>query len=472
MEADVGQVVLNERFALFYPEKRPFFLDGLELFDTPNQLIYTRSIVAPRGGAKLAGKLGGTNLATMVVADDTAYSWSGGHTPLFGILRARHDLPGSGTAGAVLTDREDGPDHSRLGRTSIFGSITRSSITSSSRPPNHGPARRDRAGRARCCRPMWDRTGRGWGFHYSLQAISPEFNAAAGFVNRTGILNAQIFNRLSFYGRPGSAGADLRADSSASAESGTTPTLASARSKGASSISPSATIRGGWQSADRWGGIFSAMSRRDMPDSRSRPESPVPSIRSPSRCPAASDNQWSGSLRVTTPTYRQFTATASISAGQVPIFREAAPGSSFRVDASVDLRPTAALRTTLQFSRLTLTRRRDGSRFSTETIPRIKVEYQVSRALFLRMVGQYDALTTAALEDRQGRPILVGGEKDQGIRSNEFRMDWLFSYRPAPGTLLYFGYGSTMHEPRQFRFGDLSRTTDGFFGKVSYVFRL
>jgi len=100
------------------------------------------------------------------------------------------------------------------------------------------------------------------------------------------------------------------------------------------------------------------------------------------------------------------------------------------------------------------------------------VEYQVSRALFLRLVGQYDALNTAPLEDRQGRPILVGGERDQGIHSNEFRMDWLFSYRPAPGTLLYFGYGSTMHEPRQFRFGDLSRTTDGFFAKVSYVFRL
>jgi len=54
VEADVGQVLLNERFALFYPEKRPFFLDGLELFDSPNQLIYTRQIIAPLGGVKLA----------------------------------------------------------------------------------------------------------------------------------------------------------------------------------------------------------------------------------------------------------------------------------------------------------------------------------------------------------------------------------------------------------------------------------
>src|SRR5437016_11448493 len=56
VEADVGQVTLNERFALFYSEKRPFFLEGLEQFDTPNQLIYTRRIAQPVFGAKLAGK--------------------------------------------------------------------------------------------------------------------------------------------------------------------------------------------------------------------------------------------------------------------------------------------------------------------------------------------------------------------------------------------------------------------------------
>jgi hypothetical protein len=55
---------------------------------------------------------------------------------------------------------------------------------------------------------------------------------------------------------------------------------------------------------------------------------------------------------------------------------------------------------------------------------------------------------------------------------NEFSMDWLFSYRPTPGTLVYLGYGSTMSEPDDFRFRDLRRTSDGFFGKLSYLFRL
>ncbi|PYP98603.1 MAG: hypothetical protein DMD34_02150 [Gemmatimonadetes bacterium] len=64
VEADVGQVTVNERFALFYPEKRPFFLEGLEQFDTPNQLIYTRRVVQPVFGAKLAGKVGPMGVAS------------------------------------------------------------------------------------------------------------------------------------------------------------------------------------------------------------------------------------------------------------------------------------------------------------------------------------------------------------------------------------------------------------------------
>ena len=139
---------------------------------------------------------------------------------------------------------------------------------------------------------------------------------------------------------------------------------------------------------------------------------------------------------------------------------------------ALDLRPTTAVRSSLQFSRLTIARKSDGSRFSSETIPRIKVEYQISPPLFLRLVGQYAARSRSALRDRNGNPILVNGVLDAGETTNEFSTDWLFSYRPVPGTLVYLGYGSTLEEPREFRFQDLRRTRDGFFGKISYLFRL
>ena len=114
VEADVGQVVLNERFALFFPEKRPFFLENLELFDTPGQMIYTRRIVSPTVGTKIAGKVGKLNVATILAADDKKYSASGTDAPIYGITRLRRDLSGNNTLGGVFTTREEGSDYSRL----------------------------------------------------------------------------------------------------------------------------------------------------------------------------------------------------------------------------------------------------------------------------------------------------------------------------------------------------------------------
>ncbi len=470
VEADVGQVLLNERFALSYPEKRPFFLDGLELFDTPNQLIYTRSIVAPRGGLKLAGKLSRTNLAAMLVADDSLYSWSGGHTPFFGVARARSDLGGNSTIGAVLTTREDGADHSRLAGADLRVYHSRLYYVELQAVE----AWTDSAGRSRSgplLQADWDRTGRGWGFHYSLQGIGPGFDAATGFVNRTGILNAQTFNRLTFYGQPGALVQTYGAFISLGrlwnfSDPGNGPI------EGSESIFPTATLRGGWQLSGAMARSFFSYDPALYGGLLVETGAGAGLDTVAFGVPGPERNQWSGSLRVTTPTYRRFTATASVAFAETPIFREAAPGRSVRVDGSVDLRPTPALRATLQMSHLTLDRTRDGSQFSKETIPRLKLEYQINRSLFLRFVGQYSARSRAPLEDRSGRRILVEGVRDAGSTSNEFRMDWLFSYRPTPGTLVYLGYGSTLEEREQFRFSNLRRTTDGFFGKLSYVFRM
>ena len=56
--------------------------------------------------------------------------------------------------------------------------------------------------------------------------------------------------------------------------------------------------------------------------------------------------------------------------------------------------------------------------------------------------------------------------------SNDFRIDWLFSYRPTPGTVVFLGYGTSLTETDTFTFRDLHRISDGFFVKLSYVFRL
>ncbi len=467
VEADVGQVTLNERFALFYPEKRPFFLDGLELFDTPNQLIYTRQIGNPDAGVKLAGKVGRFNIATLAAADGQSQSASGDRTPVFGVARIRTDLGRNNTFGAVLTTREEGGIHSRLAGADVrlYHSklyFLELQAVQSWTAPGTGSSQTGPLFHA-----MWDRTGRGWGFNYSVRAVAPDFQAAAGFVNRRDIIDVNAFNRLSGYGSKGALLETYTAFFGVSrlwrySAPGDGPL------EGGEFIFPSATLRGGWQLSANLGRNFFSYD----PVFYQGLEVVSGTGQVPFTVPGPERDQWSTSFRVTTPTFQRFSLSAGVGFARTPIFREAAPGRSRRFDATIDLRPTEALRGTFQLTRLTLNRRRDGSRFSSETIPRLKVEYQLNRSVFFRFIGQYAARERDSLVDRVGRPMLVGGIRDSGEISNEFQMDLLFSYRPSPGTLVYLGYGSTSTEPDEFRFRALRRREDGFFGKVSYLFRL
>ncbi len=123
VESDTAQISANERFALFYPEKRPFFLEGVNLFSTPIQAIYTRRITAPDWGARLTGKEAGVAY-TMLVADDegggsaiipgpTSSTLVAQDTPSTVVVaRLKRDV-GRSFVGMVLTDRQarDGTGH-------------------------------------------------------------------------------------------------------------------------------------------------------------------------------------------------------------------------------------------------------------------------------------------------------------------------------------------------------------------------
>lgn len=69
VEADIAQLDVNQRFALFYPEKRPFFLEGVDFFTTPIQAVFTRTVADPYFGAKLTGKQGGNAIGVFVAHD-------------------------------------------------------------------------------------------------------------------------------------------------------------------------------------------------------------------------------------------------------------------------------------------------------------------------------------------------------------------------------------------------------------------
>jgi len=468
VEADIGQVTVNERFALFYPEKRPFFLEGLEQFDTPNRLIYTRRIAQPVFGAKLAGKIGGTGIAYLGAVENRDRSATGTN-PVYNLVRVRRDLGPTSTVGLAYTDRSDGDEYNRVlgidahvvwrgiwfSEVQIAGAWTRD-------------AARARAGK------LWnvtfaDRTGRAYGNHFELLGIERGFQDTSGFVNRVDLVAGRTFNRFTWYGRPGAWLEQLTAivgfapiwryDDFGRLGRTVEDTLQNFWI---------ATIRGGWAlnltlSLNHFGFEPAAYAGYEVDQSVDTIAFLVP--HGLYRLPGIA-------LGGSTPN-RVVTASANVTYGATALFPEASEGRQLSVATTATWRPTPSLRCEARWIHLRLTRARDGSRFSTANIPRLKLEYQLSRAIFLRYVGQYFAQDQVGLADpRTGQPLLVDGSAAGPTITNDFRNDFLFSYKPTPGTVFFFGYGTSLAEPNAFEFRSLRRTSDGFFLKASYLFRM
>ncbi|MCI0415459.1 carbohydrate binding family 9 domain-containing protein [bacterium] len=124
VEADAAQLSVNKAFALFYPEKRPFFLEGADYFDTKIQAIYSRNIADPTWGVKLSGKEGKSAFGAIVAQDDlTNFLFPGSQFSSLGslnqnntssILRYRYDLGSGSTVGGLVTSREGEEYHNRV----------------------------------------------------------------------------------------------------------------------------------------------------------------------------------------------------------------------------------------------------------------------------------------------------------------------------------------------------------------------
>ena len=123
IESDLPQIEVNQRFPLFFPELRPFFLEGAEIFEFPSpvQLVHTRTLVDPNLGAKLTGKVGRTTLGVMLTDDEAPGKRDSPNDRGYGenarvlVGRARYDLYSESHIGTLVTDRGFLDGHSRVG---------------------------------------------------------------------------------------------------------------------------------------------------------------------------------------------------------------------------------------------------------------------------------------------------------------------------------------------------------------------
>ena len=481
VEADAGQIQVNERFALFFPEKRPFFLEGTEIFGMAKQLVYTRTIANPIGGAKLTGKVGSLSVGYLGAVDESFDV--GGPKTVVNLLRIRQDVTASSTLGAIYTDRTVSTrEFNRVAgadaRLEIDGRYTLTLMGAASF--TNTPALAE-AATGTLVHTKFERAGRSFTFNAELEDTDRDFNASSGFFQRIG--DTQIRSRVEYtwFGSPGGL---------------------------LEQLGPSLDFTGYWDHDDFWAGDgleegqvqlgwnsrfrgnlwFSGNVMRSMfsyaPESYEglfveQPGGAYTAFR-------PSQNLFGGLDGVTfslwVNNWERVRGNVRYTFSDAPIFDRrfgvaVEPADSYSGELTVSLYPTRALVAEIGVRQTRLIRQRDGVEHSSAIITRIRTQYQFSRAIFLRGIFEYSSQEVSALEDpATGLPLSSCDASGCAARASgdryDFHLEGLISYEPSPGTTFFVGYTRQMEDTDAFRFRNVRATADGLFVKLSYRFRM
>lgn len=134
VEADAAQLEVNTRFALRFPEKRPFFLEGSDFFEVPADLVFTRSVADPIAGGKVTGKEGPHAFGAFLTRDEVnnlifpgsreSDQISVDQEVTGAVARYRHDVGASSTIGGFVTSRDAEDYSNRVGGIDGFLRLT------------------------------------------------------------------------------------------------------------------------------------------------------------------------------------------------------------------------------------------------------------------------------------------------------------------------------------------------------------
>lgn len=210
VESDAAQIVANERFALFFSEKRPFFLEGVDLLSTPFQAVYTRTITQPKAGGRATGRFGKTAYTALVTQDE-----GGGVVILpgpqgsddapqdflsdVGIVRVRHDLGQSYLSLMANTREVRGGGYNRVigpdvqWRPRPTDTFTGQFLWSETRNPNRTDLHPTWDGRRLsdyATMLIWSHSTRTTDWWLQGQDLGPDFRADNGFITQVGYREA------------------------------------------------------------------------------------------------------------------------------------------------------------------------------------------------------------------------------------------------------------------------------------------
>ncbi len=427
VESDAFQVEVNQRFPVFYSEKRPFFMEGMGTFELAGAggdsnmrtAVHTRVIVDPLWGGKAAGTAGRANFALLAAGDEEKYF----------IGRGQWSLGRTSYAGVILTDTEFGGGHNRVAGTDLSLKrgdhlATATFLASTSRAPDGLSQKDGRAGQA-----FYSYETKPFVFVTQAEHYDTDFRMDTAFLNQTGVTQGWSFLAPSFY-----------------PDAKKTPWL--------KRVVPFVFSKYGKdrvQGGNQWfvlSGIRLHMTRQGF-----------------FRLDAGwGQEPWAGQvfgvrqLRVFggAQLVRWLNVFTLFRVGRGVYYDPVDPysGREKNLFVELSLQPSARFNEQVSWSRVVFDRASDGSNVYTVDVLNTRTTFQINRQFSLRAIVQYDS---------SRRQLLT---------------DFLASWELLPGTVAYAGYGSLIEE----RGWNGSEWTDspplsyrtsqrGFFFKASYIHR-
>ena len=444
VEADAGQMDVNLRYSIYYSEKRPFFMEGMENFNfatameqnTVGAVAYTRTIVDPLLGLKLTGKIGARNVLSGIFALDefpgdlAAEEGDGeraGREAAFTILRYKRQMSQDNYVGGFFTQRGFAGDRNRVGGVDGRWRLNRTSfleygaLGSASRDGRSG---RNEPGHYLGLR--YNFSNRHWNVEMGLFDLSENFRIDTGYVTRTGITQLPLFVMYSAYPK---SRLFQRID----------------------------TFWWSYHLKDKPSGLFETYNHLVLRLNMAR--------QSQLRFDAILGNEvfarqrfslggWR--VRGSTQLLKQLYLEGGYRRSDRVFYDETAPFQGYGNTADLYLlfQPFDKLSASLGLSYYDIFRSGDGEKVYDYTIWRGHTTFQVNRHLFFRAILEYNNYW------------------------KKINADLLASFTYIPGTVIYAGYGSAYekikwsHEDREYFPGsDYLQTKRSFFFKASYLWR-
>lgn len=434
IEADAPQITANQRFPLFFEEKRPFFLEGAEAFRpvyaAAPRIIDTRQIVDPDWGVKLAGKIGKNNLGFLAASDKAPGVRVAPSDPNFGknalflIGRFSRDVFKGSTAGLSFTSRSHGNASNivgtldgrlRIDDRQYFSYQYSYSLT---KEPNGN----ERSGGGVYLAYTF---GDGkWDVTVTDSHYARNFRAQTGFIRRTGYDRLYNVTGRSFRPREKSWWVRVRPFAASLAFWDENKKLDESFFDPGVDI----TLANGIY-------VYTFLSTR-------KDNFRGTGLRSGSY-----------NLRWGVQSFKKITASGVLEIGTDANFdpTRIEVGSLFTNDITVTAKPLAKLNSEFRWIKTLLKSRIDGVKLFDQQIFRNRTTYQLDRSNAVRSIFDYDTL------------------------SHRIGVSLLYSYTPRPNTALYVGYGDELYnnfDPiDNVRRNGLLRQSRSLFAKASYNWR-